>query len=275
MNKNALRSIAAIVILCGVLPSGALAVRKIQDNSFLLEEAYNQEDGVIQHIQAFEHMEGDPWAYSFTQEWPVPRQEHQLSYTLPYSRIGEEEAQTGFGDILLNYRYQAVLEGPVAFSPRASLILPTGDPDRGLGNGAWGLQANLPLSVELADRWVTHWNLGATFIPGARGLDDSQADITGFNYGASVIYLLNDHLNLMFEVAGNANETVAEGGRIEMENSLFINPGMRCAIDFKSGLQVVPGLSFPIGVGPSEGEFAVFLYLSFEHPFFKPPQRSR
>ena len=27
-------------------------VKKIQDNSFLLEEAYNQEDSVIQHIQS-------------------------------------------------------------------------------------------------------------------------------------------------------------------------------------------------------------------------------
>lgn len=29
--------------------------REIQDNSFLLEEAYNQEDGVIQEIQTFQY----------------------------------------------------------------------------------------------------------------------------------------------------------------------------------------------------------------------------
>ena len=49
--------------------------------------------------------------------------------------------------------------------PRVSLILPTGNPEKGLGRGAWGVQGNLPLSVEPGDRWRTHWNLGATFFP--------------------------------------------------------------------------------------------------------------
>jgi hypothetical protein len=42
---------------------------------------------------------------------------------------------------------------------------------------------------------------------------------------------------------------------------------LRFAIDFPSGLQIVPGLSFPIGMGPSQGDYGLFLYLSFEHPF--------
>ena len=261
-------------MLTWTVPSGAGEVRKIQDNSFLLEEAYNQEDGVVQHIQAFQLMEGGSWAYTFTQEWPVPTQKHQFSYTIPYLRLDDAEDPTGFRDILFNYRYQAVLEGPVAFAPRISLIAPTAEPEQRLGSGAWGVQGNLPLSVELTDRLVTHWNLGATLIPDARGLEGSRADLTGYNYGASLIYLVNDNFNLMLEVAGNTNETVGDGGRIERENSFFINPGMRWAVDFDSGLQIVPGLSFPIGVGPSAGDFGIFLYLSFEHPLFKPKPSS-
>jgi hypothetical protein len=46
-----------------------------------------------------------------------------------------------------------------------------------------------------------------------------------------------------------------------------VSPGIRWALDFKCGLEIVPGLAFPIGVGPSRGEHAVFLYLSLEHPF--------
>ena len=88
-------------------------------------------------------------------------------------------------------------KGPVAFSPRVSLVAPTGDHEEGLGSGAWGVQGNLPLSLELGERWVTHWNLGATYFPGAKGPDGSQADLTGINYGASVIYFVNDHFNLM------------------------------------------------------------------------------
>jgi len=275
MKSNVVRSIAAILILHGATSARAQEVKKIQDNSFLLEEAYNQEDGVVQHIQSFQYMHGGDWAYTFTQEWPVPTQKHQLSYTIPYLRLDEERPDTGLGDILLNYRYQAVLEGPIAFSPRMSLILPTGNEDWGLGTGAWGLQGNLPLSVELSDRWVTHWNLGATFVPRAKGPDRSEADTSGFNYGASIIYLADSSFNLMLELAGNTNETVSEGGRVEREYAFFINPGMRWAIDFESGLQIVPGLSFPIGIGPSEGDFGVLFYLSLEHPLFKPKPSSR
>lgn len=64
-------------------------------------------------------------------------------------------------------------------------------------------------------------------------------------------------------------------GGVERKNWFLINPGIRFAIDFESGLQIVPGLSFPLGVGPSAGEYGVFLYLSFEHPFFPPKVSSR
>src|SRR4030067_830672 len=70
---------------------------------------------------------------------------------------------------LLNPPYQLLLRDPVALSPRLSLILPTGDEERGLGEGTLGFQGNIPLSVELTDRWVTHWNLGMTYVPRARG----------------------------------------------------------------------------------------------------------
>ena len=39
------------------------------------------------------------------------------------------------------------------------------------------------------------------------------------------------------------------------------------AFNFPGGLQVVPGLAWPIGIGPSGGTDYLFIYLSFEHPF--------
>lgn len=48
----------------------------------------------------------------------------------------------------------------------------------------------------------------------------------------------------------------------------FIYLGVWFAINLKSGLQIVPGLSVPIGIGPSEEEYGGLLYLSFEHPLF-------
>jgi len=44
------------------------------------------------------------------------------------------------------------------------------------------------------------------------------------------------------------------------------------AYNFENGLQIVPGIGVPIGIGPSSGEKGIFLYLSFEHPFRKLPQ---
>ena len=39
----------------------------------------------------------------------------------------------------------------------------------------------------------------------------------------------------------------------------------------QDGLQIVPGIAMPIGVGPSAGEKSVLIYLSFEHPFREVP----
>jgi hypothetical protein len=32
-------------------------------------------------------------------------------------------------------------------------------------------------------------------------------------------------------------------------------------------MQIVPGIAVPLGIGPSDGERSIFLYLSIEHPF--------
>lgn len=241
---------------------------KIQDNSFLVEEAYNQEDGVIQHIQSYLYnRKKRDWLYSFTQEWPVPKQAHQLSYTIPVAHLQEGDS-TGLGDIAINYRYQWVLTGPFAMAPRFSLILPTGDEKKGLGTGATGYQVNLPVSIELGHEWVTHWNAGATFTPEAREPSGSTADTWGYNLGASVIWLAEDTFNMMIEVVWNSAEAVQPGGSRVRETTFFVNPGVRLAKNYKSGLQIVPGLSFPIGIDNSRGEYGVLLYLSFEHPLF-------
>src|SRR5882672_8741826 len=58
-----------------------------EDNSFLLEEAFNQPMGVLQHISnfSFNNVGSKNSTYSFTQEIPLTDQTHQLSYTLSYN----------------------------------------------------------------------------------------------------------------------------------------------------------------------------------------------
>jgi len=241
----------------------------IQDNSFLLEEAYNQEDGVIQHISSFQRLfDSKEWVYTFTQEFPVPIQKHQLSYTVPVVSL-PEGIGTGVGDVMINYRFQAIGTGEtrLAFSPRASLILPTGDYRKGRGAGAVGVQFNLPFSVVLTDKIVTHWNAGGTIIPGAKNELGEKSRVTGYNLGASLIYQFNNRFNAMFETVWTGDESVIGRKETQRYHELFLNPGIRWAHNFDSGLQIVPGVSVPIGVGPSSGEKGLLFYVSFEHPW--------
>jgi len=246
----------------------------IQDNSFLIEEAYNQEPGVVQHISVFTRTRGTgEWTFSFTQEWPFRSQRHQLSYTVPFQSPGSDLG-SGLGDVALNYRYQLGGEGASIFAaPRLSVILPTGDETRDRGSGATGLQLNLPVSVELTPQAVTHWNAGATVTPSARNAAGDRATTRGLNAGASLIWLLRPTLNFMFELAWSRSEAVVGPGQRLATDGLVFAPGLRSAINFASGLQIVPGLAVPIGLGPSSGDRAVLLYLSFEHPFAESAKR--
>ena len=256
---------AAILVASAVLAAAAVAGEKIQDNSFLIEEAYNQEDGVIQHIQMlqWDRNRGN-WIYSFTEEWPTPRQNHQLSFTVPLSKLPGTGAS--LGDVLLNYRYQAVLSDRLAFAPRLSLVLNTGRWQSGYGKGAPGLQANLPLSVDLSESWTVHVNLGATWTHRAVGAPRVRRDTLDSNAGASAVFHVNNRFNPLVELVGARLEAVRPDGSIETTHTVFVNPGVRMAFNRPSGLQIVPGLAYTIGIGPSSGSRAILLYLSFEHP---------
>ena len=260
--------IVLLMATAGAQQSAAQDAKPIQDNSFLIEEAYNQERGVVQHINSFQLSHSRDWVYTFTQEWPVPDEQHQLSFTLPVLRV---EGNSGVGDMALNYRYQLVGDGDarVAMAPRFSVLLPIGDHKKELGAGGVGLQVNLPVSVVLHQKLVTHWNAGVTFTPSAKNADGVKDNTTNFNLGQSVIWLVQPNFNVLFETVWNSVESIASRGVKTRSSTLFVNPGIRWAHNFSCGLQIVPGLAFPVGIGPSSGDWGVFLYLSFEHPFTK------
>jgi len=245
----------------------------IQDNSFLVEEAYNQEPGVVQHISTFSRFqESKDWLYTFTQEWPVGGLAHQLSYTLPWQRLGASlNGRQAFGDVALNYRYQLLGDGEakVAIAPRLSVLLPTGDEKLGYGRGASGVQVMLPVSWVLSEALVSHWNLGATLTPNAKNALGEKATTQDLTLGQSFIWLVNPRFNVMLEYVHSRNQAVAGPDQTLVQTAIYLSPGIRWAYNFPSGLQIVPGIAVPIGVGASRGEKAVFLYLSFEHPFMK------
>jgi hypothetical protein len=266
MHLNHVASAVALAVLAA--PAIAPAEEgPIQDNSFLIEEAYNQEPGVIQHISSFTRARRGAWAYSFTEEWPVRGQTHQASVTFSYAGLRSPSA-TGVGDVALNYRLQAVGSGetPVAFAPRLTALLPTGDATRGLGTGGVGFQVNLPVSVVLSERFVTHTNVGGSWVPSARASAGGSGPLSAFAAGQSFVWLAHHRLNFLVEAFYTWTEVAGPAGA-ERTESLTVNPGLRAALDLPGGLQIVPGVSVPIGVGPSRGERGILFYLSFEHPF--------
>lgn len=245
----------------------------IQDNSFLIEEAYNQEAGIVQHISIFRSYRGSSdFDAAFTQEWPLGGITHQLSYDLPLIRFARE---SGIGDVRVNYRYQWIGSGltPLAISPRISVAFPTGDWKRGRGAGAAGVEVMLPLSHVISPLLTQHVNAGAAFSPSARNTAGERANAFGITLGHSFIVTANPNFQTMLETVYNRAQDVTGESSTEWIDDLVISPGFRAALNFESGLQIVPGLAIPIGVGPSSGSRGVFVYLSFEHAFKRTAQR--
>lgn len=252
----------------------------IQDNSFLIEESYNQDYGVVQHINNFERLwQSKTWVYTFTQEWPVdisPR--NQLSYTVAATHSGDFPGSgTGAGDIALNYRYQLVGDSDtkLAVAPRISLLIPSGDPAFGRGAGGVGVQTNWAVSWVLNKKFTTHFNAGATITPHAKDDLNNSAATYAYNLGHSLVWTLHPRFNAFMETVFNRGESVIGPKQTAWDSQVFVNPGIRWAYNFSNGLQIVPGISMPIGVGPTSGEKGLFLYLSFEHPYRKIPRKEK
>jgi hypothetical protein len=259
-----------VVLSLVALASAPAAAEKIRDNLFLLEEAYNQEPGVIQHIQL---LQIDPrnraWSYSFTEEWPVPTDRHQLSLTLPLQ--GSPEAgRTGLGDLLVNYRLQLLGlggEGLLAIAPRLSLLLPTGSPARGSGRGALGVQLNLPASLDLGAHFTLHANAGLTVVPAASSPSGlARATALDSAAGLALVVLPLSWLNLLVEVAHLSTLELRDDGGRERRHALLIQPGVRFALNLRpGGLQIVPGLAAPVTVSAEGTRVPILAYLSLEH----------
>ncbi|MGI8618550.1 MAG: transporter [Gemmatimonadaceae bacterium] len=237
----------------------------IRDNSFLIEEAYNQEPGVVQHILLFGRDRATrDWELGFTQEWPFISQNHQLSYTVALVRAGENR---GIGDVALNYRYRWLAGERSESVIRLSALLPTGNAARGLGAGGAGVQVNLPVSLAINRSLAAHWNMGGSLIPSARAEDGSRSSVREVFGGASVIWLVHPALNFLTETIWSRAEAPGIGGTQSAETSLTLVPGLRGAINLRSGAQIVPGVGLMLDAKDGARVSGLLLYLSFEHAF--------
>jgi hypothetical protein len=182
--RQTIRAAAAILMLAAPLSAQRARPFEITDNSFLVEEAFNQEAGVFQNIIFF-HSAG-PGEVTFTQEWPMGGMRHQFSYSVTRS---ERWAGT------VNYRLQLTDEsaGRPALSPRATLLI----------EDELGAQFNLPVSKQFGDVFL-HGNAGVT-MPGFK-------DATSF-IAASAILRVKPMFNLMVETVYENSLVVSPGVR--------------------------------------------------------------
>lgn len=267
-SKLLVQMTAAVLLVLGLSTSAGAQQMPfgILDNSFLVEEAFNQEPGIFQNIFGVHLGEGGAWEAAFTQEWPVVTQTHQFSYTV--ASLGTD-GQAGIGDVMLNYRWQASMESDSrpAFSPRLSLILPTGSASRGLGNGGPGWQVNLPFSKQFGDTYL-HWNAGFTHTPAAE-VEDRTYNLFTPHVALSGIWQLRPMLNLMLESVLEWEETV-DGGTDRRETVFVLAPGLRSGWNV-SDAQVVVGVAMPASFASGTTDLGVFGYFSYELPFTRQP----
>lgn len=250
-----------------------------------IEEAFNQEKAIIQHISnfIFDDLGGDgDFVYGYTQEIPMLGDKHQFSFTLNYSVLDQPIPgfpSYGFGDILLNYRPMIMDKNDWALViPRFTLIVPTGSAKGGLGDGAWGGQFNLALTKRLNSKITTHWNAGWTHFANK---DYYGEDVNGdpvllteksqnfYNVGLSGIFLVSDGFNLMLEGVSSFESDLDENGDTQRYVSSIVNPGFRCAFSIGK-VQIVPGLGVPLFFTDNKFQRSGgFIYLSIEPDYTK------
>jgi hypothetical protein len=256
--------LAALVLLAAPLDAFAQAKKfTILDNSFLVEEAFNQERGIFQNIFSWTRQEGGEWEGSFTQEWPAPAITHQLSYTVPFVGGGPS---AHVGGILLNYRYQVLNEGPghPAFAPRASVILPTGRGED--ASDRPGLQVNLPFSKQAGDIYV-HWNAGLTWLHGVPLGSTARTNLTSPQIAASLIWNARPRLNLLVENVVEFEDAVRTNQATSRERVVTISPGFRGGWNLSEDKQIIVGAALPITFQEGERTVAFLTYFSYELPF--------
>lgn len=248
--------------------------RLLQDNGFLVEEAFTQEEDSLQHgIKFRRSLAGNDWEVFVEEEIPLGGEKHELSIGFQNRGINSDELGKvkGFGDLELSYRYQLVGDeySRISIAPSVSAILPTGSYKKELGHGGIGIEFSLPLSIAINSRLMSHSNLGVTLTPHSKNKLGERAFTKNLEIGQSFVWLAHPKFNPLIEFIWERNQEVIGNSLTERKQEIFINPGFRWGHTLKNSLMIVPGISFPIGVGSSRGENGILFYLNFEHPFRK------
>jgi hypothetical protein len=186
---------------------------------------------------------------------------HQLSYTVPFSG-GDLPAHVG--GVLINYRFQAMVEaaGRPAFSPRFSLILPTGR--SGDASDRPGIQINLPFSKQSGDLYF-HWNAGLTWMHGVPATN-TTVSLMSPHVAGSMIWRTAPMFHLMLESVLDFEDTIEQDRHAGHQRILTLSPGFRQGWNLGEK-QIVIGAALPLTLAQGDPTFGVLTYFSYELPF--------
>ena len=266
-----------VAILCSAAVSAqtatpakaASAPFEIIDNSFLVEEAFNQEAGIFQNIADMVFVDGN-WGFNFTQEWPASsrrsiscrtRCRRSTTETDPASAIRKSTIGISYGwrartAGIFAARQPGGADGRRAATPRIRIAGPAGQ----------------PAVQQAGNDWYWHWNAGVTWLPRAESLDpapntDTRVDLMSPFLAASGIYRVRQMFNLMLESVLRFDELVDETGT-RRETAFILSPGFRGGWNIGEQ-QLIVGAAVPITWVDGETEPGLLLYLSYELPFKK------
>jgi hypothetical protein len=268
--------------------NGGFQAKHIRDNGFLIEEAFNQGIGEVQHIfnwiQSWDRaprLRSRFFDASYGMELPLGSQLHQFSFTVLYQTVFEKTDdglvnQVGdIGDTELSYRYQLFANDDTLWcAPKFALILPTGDERFGFSNGAVGYDFVLPVSF-YRDRFDFHINLGYSITPNAsvelpNRVKSPRHDLNGYLLGAALYWKPEVFLHFFIEALWLRNEGIIEDGSKERGTQVFLNPGFRYAVTQNEGVEWVLGVAVPVGLTRDTPDIGVFAYMSIEYDFRNP-----
>lgn len=108
----------------------------------------------------------------------------------------------GIGDIRLGFKRALVSGDELNISIRGGVELPTGDADKGFGNGSIDGDIALLVDKTLSERFMTYWNIGAVFTGDL--VASERLSLRDFLYaGFAVETMLRRDLSLIVQFEGH------------------------------------------------------------------------
>ncbi len=253
----------------------------LEDNSFVVDEAFNQGKGSVQYMACYQHnrwKDADP-VLSFCQELPLRSSRHQLGYSLAYvfhTGLQSNSLKPGPGDASVHYSYWLKnTSSRVMVVPKLIAWLPIGKAIHSNGSGGWGGKLSLAMTTKLSGKWVVHTNVLASRIWGSRhyfqygnatvaagSVEFAKRNLNSLGVGFSVNYLLHPRFHFVLEKMLTSEEFAKDdsadmladndtnrpaSATVARRTRMLLIPGFRWAINGKDW-QLVPAVGCPLEV---------------------------